>query len=873
MKEAMNRYKYLLVAGTVCLAACSTQLENPGETEDVATITFEVPALRYDGGGPETRVALYPAVSGPDLRWEAADRVGIFPDSGAQISFSMASGAGATVATFDGGGWSLRQNARYYSYYPYVDDTYLDAREIPVSFTGQHQTGLSSYNGLSHYMVSDGTTSSNGSLHFSYTLLNAVLCLDLTLPTGTYTKVSVTAGEPAFLKEGHYDLTSPVLVGDRYTRTLEVALDQFVVTSSSAVQVYLSCPPVDLTGKDVTVKVFASDGETYECVKTPSSSFQAGHIYRWNCLLDNSVLPAGYYDKEDIWSWNGAAIASIPEYASGQYAATAAEAADPSFKWQEHTRPYLLWHDRPSVPNGTCAILVAGEDYNDAPDTRITDYWGQELTKRGVQCVTLVYRVPRQSSHYCRSAWFDLMRAVRVIHCEALYPSLFDRRIDGSKIGVVGFGAGGHLALAMAASSLTTGLYPAQDDVDRAVTTNSPLLTILNWAIVHSPAYVTTDSNGTLPIRDGYGPDVTVDPVCFQFDAGTCPTCLIHGQDDPYTPMGSTQFYRRLRQTPSYLWASPAHVPGEVHLYPDKGHEVFGFERGVEFLAQMGFLEPLQAEVGILNRYSSDADCRSTRTENVWPSTAQIPNYQRAQSIPNITWYFPRVQKTKAIQIIYSCGSYEASDPMGFDVASARRYLNAKGMTVVTLNYRVPRPSGLVKHLSAWQDLQRTIRIVRSEAASFGLDPDRIGIMGASAGGHLTIMGATSSRHRAYNPIDALDEISCKVQWGVASCPAYVLTDGIDSSNSQGGNTDDAILVPEFSFDLDTPPMLFLHGDDDSISAMGSVKVWEKLRSMGIPAEVHTYALGIHQFQQSASPGTGRYYWLDRVGEFVEQYW
>ncbi|MEA4997543.1 MAG: alpha/beta hydrolase, partial [Petrimonas sp.] len=114
----------------------------------------------------------------------------------------------------------------------------------------------------------------------------------------------------------------------------------------------------------------------------------------------------------------------------------------------------------------------------------------------------------------------------------------------------------------------------------------------------------------------------------------------------------------------------------------------------------------------------------------------------------------------KAIQIIYSGGSYEGNDPDGFEVAPARRYLNEMGMTVVTLKYRTPRPTtGLSKHTTAWQDLQRAIKIVRSEASKRGLDPERIGIMGSSAGGHLTLMGVTSSLHQSYLPIDEIDKL------------------------------------------------------------------------------------------------------------------
>ena len=80
---------------------------------------------------------------------------------------------------------------------------------------------------------------------------------------------------------------------------------------------------------------------------------------------------------------------------------------------------------------------------------------------------------------------------------------------------------------------------------------------------------------------------------------------------------------------------------------------------------------------------------------------------------------------------------------------------------------------------------------------------------------------------------------------------------------------DDAVIVPEFSFDLKTSPMLFVHGDADGWAAMNSVKIWEKMRSMGIQSELHTLALRPHCFQRAASPGTGSYTYLDRIGEFL----
>ena len=77
------------------------------------------------------------------------------------------------------------------------------------------------------------------------------------------------------------------------------------------------------------------------------------------------------------------------------------------------------------------------------------------------------------------------------------------------------------------------------------------------------------------------------------------------------------------------------------------------------------------------------------------------------------------------------------------------------------------------------------------------------------------------------------------------------------------------IPVPEFSFDMNTAPMLFLHGDADGYSAMNSVKIWEKMRSMGVQSELHTLSLRNHCFQVKASPGTGGYTWLDRIADYL----
>ncbi|MCR5017922.1 MAG: alpha/beta hydrolase [Bacteroidales bacterium] len=548
--------------------------------------------------------------------------------------------------------------------------------------------------------------------------------------------------------------------------------------------------------------------------------------------------------REYIWPKN-----KMPDASDRQIAAMTSETSQPKFNPDKFRKPYLDWFDAPENPSGTCMILISGGAYNSTCDVSLIDLWNKELSARGVQCVNFVYRTPRpEGLPYYMTAWEDGQRAVRLVRSQAA-----KRGFDPDKIGVVGMSAGGHLSLLLAANSLT----PAYERIDKV----DDIPCNVNIAIVNAPAYITSDADefGTPATREGYGADVTLSSL-FKFDGKTCPMSLHHGGIDIYSPNGSTLVYRKLRSMG---------IPAELHLYPNKNHGAYGFDRALEFLTQMGFLGPLEPEVTLVDRFTSDEDRAEYSKEDIWPE-GKTPDFQENQCVPYIEWHIPAVRKTDAIQIIYSGGSYIGNNTEGFEVAPARRYLNAMGITVVTLKYRTPRPAApLAKHTTAWQDLQRAIRIVRSEAAEKGLDPNKIGIMGSSAGGHLTLMGVTSSRHNSYAGIDEIDKLPCNVQWGIGIYPAYALTDGGDKYNTTGGNDDSATLVPEFSFDLDTAPMLLIHGDADRWAAMNSVKVWEKMRSMGIQSELHTLALRDHCFQRNASPGTGSYTWLDRIGEYL----
>ncbi len=511
-----------------------------------------------------------------------------------------------------------------------------------------------------------------------------------------------------------------------------------------------------------------------------------------------------------------------------------------------HRMPYLDWHEAPANPNGGCMVLVSGGSYQRCCDVGLVNQWREQLTALGFQCVNLVYRTPRpQGLPIYQSAWEDGQRAIRLVRAAAKA-----RGFDAEKIGLIGMSAGSHLAVMLATSALTPA-YAKVDEFDE-------LPCHLNWAIANAPAYSTVNgANGEATPQDG----VTVVPAinpCFKFDAKTCPISFHHGANDPYSPNGSTLCYRELRKRK---------IPAELHLFADCEHGAFGFERAVEFMRQLGRLGPLGRPVSYDHRYFPHATLR-TEKELLWPAGKTPDPSANQQYEPYLIWYLPERPVTKAIQVIFPGGAYSFCS-MNNEGTPSAYYFNSRGMAAVVVCYRCPRPLGRAKHVSAWQDAQRAIRKVRAEAPARGLDPDRIGVMGFSAGGHLTLMAATSSLTPAYAPVDELDKLSCSVQWAFPVYPAYALTDGAEKPNVAGGNEDDSVLVGEFAFDAATPPMCFNHGDADDWAAMNSVKCWEKLRSLGIQCDLHTYATRGHCFHVDACDGTGSAVFYDRLWDFL----
>ena len=157
------------------------------------------------------------------------------------------------------------------------------------------------------------------------------------------------------------------------------------------------------------------------------------------------------------------------------------------------------------------------------------------------------------------------------------------------------------------------------------------------------------------------------------------------------------------------------------------------------------------------------------------------------------------------------------------------KWLNEHGISAFMLLYHVPK-----KRNDAFQDIQRAVRIVRSRASEWNLDPKRIGVMGSSAGGHLAARVSTGFDIETYQQVDELDAVSCKPDFTVLLYPAYM-------------NKGDA-LTKDFTVSNELSPTLMITAKDDKLSYPGNQIYANALKEAGASIRVHFFEKGGHGF-------------------------
>ncbi|HEY3324115.1 MAG TPA: alpha/beta hydrolase [Planctomycetota bacterium] len=200
----------------------------------------------------------------------------------------------------------------------------------------------------------------------------------------------------------------------------------------------------------------------------------------------------------------------------------------------------------------------------------------------------------------------------------------------------------------------------------------------------------------------------------------------------------------------------------------------------------------------------------------------------------------PKDKNTGASVVICPGGGYSilAWNHEGEDVAT---WLNSIGVTGIILKYRVPVRKGQPRHLAPLQDAQRALSVVRSKAKELDINPEKIGILGFSAGGHLTGLVTTNFDQRAYEAIDDMDKVSCRPDFSVLIYPAYL----VDAKGA---------LAPEIRVNAQTPPCFFIHAGDDKLVAENSIQMHLALRAVKVPTELHVFNDGGHGFGMLKKP-------------------
>ena len=212
---------------------------------------------------------------------------------------------------------------------------------------------------------------------------------------------------------------------------------------------------------------------------------------------------------------------------------------------------------------------------------------------------------------------------------------------------------------------------------------------------------------------------------------------------------------------------------------------------------------------------------------------------------PTITIYSPTTKNTGAAVIVFPGGGFHglAIDLEGTEICE---WLASQGITGILLKYRVPNSGPnwnedckcqvQPKAPTALEDAQRAIGLVRLNAARWHIDPNKIGVIGFSAGGYMVADISTHFKIRAYSPVDAADKESCRPDFAIALYPGHMQMEGKPF-----------VLNPNIHFTKETPPTFLLQAEDDPVDTIDySLLYYIGLKNAGVPVEMHLYSHGGH---------------------------
>lgn len=215
-------------------------------------------------------------------------------------------------------------------------------------------------------------------------------------------------------------------------------------------------------------------------------------------------------------------------------------------------------------------------------------------------------------------------------------------------------------------------------------------------------------------------------------------------------------------------------------------------------------------------------------------------------SRPTLTFYRAEAPSSAAAVVVFPGGGYHilAMDLEGTEVCD---WLVSIHVNCILVKYRVPDSGPLPKSTAALQDAQRALGIVREHASQWHIDPLHVGVLGFSAGAHLSAALSTHYDRRLYDPVDSADRLSCRPDFAVLIYPGYLAL----SEQNFAAN-------PEIHVTSETPPTFLLQSEDDPVHVENSTVYFLQLKNARVPAELHVFAEGGHGYglRRTALPVT-----------------
>lgn len=246
---------------------------------------------------------------------------------------------------------------------------------------------------------------------------------------------------------------------------------------------------------------------------------------------------------------------------------------------------------------------------------------------------------------------------------------------------------------------------------------------------------------------------------------------------------------------------------------------------------------------------------------------------------PTITVYLPEKEKaTGAAVVICPGGGYRllAIQHEGHDVA---KWLNELGIAGIVLKNRLPTSDNITDTSEvAMTDAQRAIRMVRYNSAEWGIMPDKIGIMGFSAGGHLASTVGTHFDYGIVDSNDSIQKITCRPDFMILLYPVISMSEEFMHSGSMknliGKNPSKEQMLRfsnEKQVSEETPPTFLAHSSDDTgVPVANSIRFYEALHAKGVSAELHIYNSGRHGYGLGRKDGTSHNMWPENCAAWLQ---